>query len=98
MSRSCTICEHTKRAEIEDAIARGIPYRRIAPRYGLSIAALSRHLRTHVGEELLDLFEKRRDGRSFTQDPSPLAAELGELGAGDLGRELGPFLADEGEI
>lgn len=59
MSRPCTVCQHEKREEIEAAIAAGLPYRRIAECYGVSISAISRHVRTHVAAELLAILRQR---------------------------------------
>ncbi len=49
MARSCTICTHKKRLEIDEAIVSGIPFRAISRRFRVSDDAVSRH-RAHVGE------------------------------------------------
>jgi hypothetical protein len=48
MARTCSICTHPQRGEIDAALVEGEPYRKIAERWGVSSAALSRHLRTHL--------------------------------------------------
>lgn len=47
MGRTCTVCRHEDRAEIEAALAARKPYRAIARQHGVSAAAVSRH-REHV--------------------------------------------------
>ena len=43
MSRTCTICQHSQREMIEDALQRGEALRPIAGRFGTSKTALHRH-------------------------------------------------------
>jgi hypothetical protein len=47
MPRTCTICRHARRHEIEADLQAGLPYRDVARRYGISKDAVSRH-RRHV--------------------------------------------------
>jgi hypothetical protein len=51
MPRPCTVCVHPQREEIERAIARGEPYRRIAFRYSVSPQAVIRHVRAHFSQQ-----------------------------------------------
>lgn len=51
MPRTCTICRHRKREEIERALLKGEPLRAIAKRSGISPTALWRH-KDHVSEAL----------------------------------------------
>ena len=44
--RPCTICRHPDRAQIEAGAA--LPLRTLAPRHGVTVAALFRHRRNHV--------------------------------------------------
>lgn len=95
MSRHCTICEHDKRGEIEDALARRIPYRILAERYRVSPAALSRHLNTHVRDEVLALLRERIRGSEKIFIFEELSDTFGDdLGAfdelGSLGEERNP--------
>ncbi len=48
MPRSCTVCAHSQRQEIDRALLEGITYRTIADRFGLSETALKRHKADHV--------------------------------------------------
>jgi hypothetical protein len=50
--RTCTICTHPKRREIDRALLDAATYRTIADRYGLSETALKRHRKEHVPAEL----------------------------------------------
>ena len=43
MPRTCTICTHPERVEIDKAILAGEPFRKIAERTGTSTPALFRH-------------------------------------------------------
>jgi len=45
MRQTCKACLHERRAEIDQAIKEGIPYRTIAERFGLGIATIWRHKR-----------------------------------------------------
>lgn len=51
MGRTCLICRHEEREEIELAIIDKIPYERIAAEYGPSIASISRH-KEHMAERI----------------------------------------------
>ena len=44
------IAKHERRADIEQAIAAGVPYRRIAERFGVTIGAVKRH-KAHLARE-----------------------------------------------
>jgi len=48
MARPCSICTHENREAIDEALIAGQSYRKIAERFGVSPAALSRHLRRHL--------------------------------------------------
>lgn len=48
MGRKCQTCEHPKRAQIELALARRVPYRVLERQYGLSKDSLSRHKAEHL--------------------------------------------------
>src|ERR1035438_8262721 len=53
MSRTCTICRHPKRGEIDQSLLAGEPFRKIAHRSGTSSTALFRHNSQHVPKSLL---------------------------------------------
>jgi len=48
MGRSCTICSHSDRLEINAALMAGEPYRNVAKRYEASEQAMYRHKVEHV--------------------------------------------------
>ncbi len=48
MGRSCLICAHPKRAEIDQALVDGVSFRNVTLRYGMSIATVSRHRAAHL--------------------------------------------------
>lgn len=48
MARTCTICVHESRAEVEAELVRRVAYRDIARRFSVSKDALSRHAREHL--------------------------------------------------
>ena len=48
MARQCSICTNEQRDAIDQALIAGTGYRKIAERFGVSPAALSRHLRRHL--------------------------------------------------
>lgn len=48
MPRTCTVCAHPNRAEIDRALMAGGAFRNIAERYGTSATALTRHKKEHV--------------------------------------------------
>lgn len=76
MSTQCTICQHPKREEIEDALVRRVPMRRIARRYDVSKSAVGRHFRSHVAEELLEMMRERVEAqRAAKFGLSPALAE-----------------------
>ena len=48
MPRTCTICRHAQRHEIEADLQAGLPYRDVARRHDISQHALWRHCANHV--------------------------------------------------
>lgn len=64
MARTCTVCVHKDRDSIDDDLVRGVAYRDLTKRYGVSISALSRHRADHVSTALAKLQgdERRRAG------------------------------------
>ncbi len=48
MGRNCHTCEHPRRAQIELALARRVPYRALERQYGVTKDSLSRHKREHL--------------------------------------------------
>jgi hypothetical protein len=60
--RTCTICLHEQRADIDAALLAEEPYRSIAKRYGASASAVLRH-RDHIPAHLA----KAKDAEEMTQ-------------------------------
>jgi hypothetical protein len=48
VARTCTVCSHDSRAEIDQSLAEGMPNRRIATQYSLSEASVRRHHDSHL--------------------------------------------------
>lgn len=48
MTRTCTVCRHDQFHDINVALVKRKPYRHIAERYSLSLAALKRHQDSHI--------------------------------------------------
>lgn len=48
VGRPCTVCRHPERGEIEAALGRGEPNRRVAARFRLAESSLRRHLAEHA--------------------------------------------------
>ncbi len=60
MPRTCLACKSENRIAIDRALAKGEPFRNIAARCGISIAALHRH-KTHVAQAIVKASEKREE-------------------------------------
>lgn len=74
MPRTCTICRHPNRTEIDTALIRPDSFRDIATRYGTSKSALERHRDKCLPKHLL-----RAKEDSETQSATALVKELREL-------------------
>jgi hypothetical protein len=64
---------------IEEAIAARVPYRRISERHDVSISAISRHLKAHVAEELLEAMRERAEALRERELAAFLGPELVDL-------------------
>ncbi len=53
MPRTCTICTHPQRGDIDAALVAGEPYRSIAQRFAVSPDAVLRHKRDHLPAALV---------------------------------------------
>ena len=51
MPRTCTLCCHSDRSAIDRELLAGTPYRNISERFGLSVAAITRH-RPHIAAKI----------------------------------------------
>lgn len=52
MPRHCSICEHPRRDDVDDALLRNETLRKIAKRFETSITALHRHRQSHIPKAL----------------------------------------------
>lgn len=64
MPRTCTICSHPKRAEIESAIVEGVAYRRIAAQFSISETSLRRH-KYHIADSIKQSREAKEAAQSL---------------------------------
>jgi uncharacterized membrane protein YccC len=64
VSRTCTICGHGQRHDIEVALIRRDSYRAIARRFSVSKDALGRHAREHLPEALVRAQEAKEAVRA----------------------------------
>src|SRR5215212_9661675 len=64
MPRSCTICSHESRDEIEDAFIAGMPKRRIGTQYGVGEKAVRHHIREHLPALLVLARDAERASRA----------------------------------
>lgn len=53
MSRTCTVCGHESRLEIDRALLGSDSYRNIAARFGVTTSSLQRHRNEHIPGRLL---------------------------------------------
>jgi hypothetical protein len=79
MPRSCTICAHDERHQINVALVHREPYRHIAKRFAVSTAALQRHVRDHLPKLLVEA-----KGAVEAADADDLLAEVRDLQARTL--------------
>lgn len=63
MARTCTVCTHPKREEIDAALVAQVPIRDIAGRTGTAKSALDRH-RKHVSSGLMKAKEAKEEARA----------------------------------
>src|SRR5215210_2726009 len=59
MPRTCSICGHDERRDIEVALVKREPYRHIAARFSVSTGALQRHTKDHLPDRLLKAHERQ---------------------------------------
>jgi len=53
MPKTCSVCAHPGRDQIEAKLIEGKPYRDIADRFGASSSALFRHRQVHIPDRLV---------------------------------------------
>ena len=89
MARSCSICTHEARAEIDQALVSALPYRNIAERFGTSATALFRHKNGHLAAHLAKAYELVQVSRAadlVREQEGKKARDIGE--ALDIVRQL----------
>lgn len=52
--RYCTVCQHEKRQEIDEALIAGVSGAKIAKRFGLAATSILRHRRNHLVPDLIN--------------------------------------------
>ena len=57
MPRTCTVCTHQARKDIDKALLDGGPYRGVAERFGASASAVYRHRQDHLPKALVKAAE-----------------------------------------
>ena len=57
MSRTCTVCRHQKRDEIDRALLEGQTFRYLSEHFGCSETALFRHKKSHIPKALARIRE-----------------------------------------
>ena len=66
MPRTCTVCTHSERAEIDQALLAGEPFRDIAGRFGTSRSALLRHRKADIPANLVKAKQAEEEVRAET--------------------------------
>ena len=89
--RTCTVCRHEQRVEIDRAILGGESKSRLAAKYRTSPDAVERHARAHVGKALVRA--AARKGERFEES---LLAKVERLEVD--ARRLGEKAEDEGDL
>lgn len=65
MPRTCTICSHPKRAEIEAAIVAGSSYRHISSQFDVGYKSVERHASDHISQEIKQSKEAEEAAQSL---------------------------------
>src|SRR5215217_4455888 len=91
MPRRCTVCDHSERHSIDEALVNGAPYRSVAKQFELSESSVYRHKTEHLPAQLLrargaeeaaradDLLEQVRNLQVHTLDILERAEKAGDL-------------------
>ena len=64
MPRTCTICTHEQRREIDRAVLSGESYRGIARHFAVSEDAIERHKKAHLSAQVVKAAERREERRA----------------------------------
>jgi hypothetical protein len=91
MPRRCTVCYHSEKHSIDEALVTGVPYRSVAKRFELSESAVYRHKTEHLPAHLLkareveevaqadDLLNQVRNLQAHALDILERAEKAGDL-------------------
>jgi transposase len=74
--RTCSVCRHERRKEINFQLVAGTPYRDIAERFGVTKSSLSRHAAEHLPKAL-----ERQKRRQEEGEAQSLLVRLQQLSA-----------------
>lgn len=101
MPRTCTICSHAKREEIDAALVGGESLRNIAQRFGTSTTALHRHKSDHIAPLLAKAEDMATDSllcqvRKLQRKALGILAKAEK--AGDLRTALGAIREARGNL
>ena len=101
MPQTCSICKHPKRAEIDKALLKNIPMRKIAKEYFVSESAIYRHRQRHVSKALVQaqaVQENIQGGNLLQQVQFLLEKTYSLLGQAESAGDLRAALAATKEI
>jgi len=82
MARRCTICDHPKRDEIDQALINNGPLRTITDHYDISKTALIRHKQSHI-PELLSKSQEVQEQKAALISEAVQVKEAQEIGQAD---------------
>jgi transposase len=87
MPRRCTVCDHSEKHGIDEALVSGAPYRSVAKRFELSESAVYRHKTEHLPAHLLKAKEVEVAARERASRPSRRKGPPKTVRAVDFGRK-----------
>ncbi len=64
MPRTCIICTHPQRREIDRGLASGESYRGISRQFAVSEDAIERHKKAHLSAQVIKAAERREERRA----------------------------------
>ncbi len=65
MPRTCTICIHPKRAEIELSVTNGAAFRTIAKQHDIGYVSIQRHMAEHIKQAAKEQQAKRNEAKAL---------------------------------
>ncbi len=64
MPQACSVCHHADREEIDQALVRGAPNRRIASQFNLSETSIRRHKSSHLPQSLVQAAQAKQEAEA----------------------------------